>query len=299
MRYHRFEFENKPPIFRPPKYTGITLSLLSIFVLVSMLAVWEKMARIPELPVLNILAWEKSKKPLEAVKTAYQKEKACIINIHYLTLTELLVAEDFFHLEKERKFDLVLVPQVENLKFFQQKKNHILQSHVAYFNDEGEVRIQDKANQNAVPLIASTDQSSMNHTEALTFLRFLKAPTKGQVEFALNGWGGVNEDHWDLSPQIKFYAVEKAEHIFAEKVQEFAKMEGIELEASFLNENNILARLQLLTKSDYKDYLPDLVCLPSARTQPNWLFSYYFDFSNSSKILDGEFVLYIRKNLLY
>ena len=101
-----------------------------------------------------------------------------------------MVAEDFFHLEKERKFDLVLVPQVENLKFFQQKKNHILQSHVAYFNDEGEVRIQDKANQNAVPLIASTDQSSMNHTEALTFLRFLKAPTKGQVEFALNGWGG-------------------------------------------------------------------------------------------------------------
>ena len=36
------------------------------------------------------------------------------------------------------------------------------------------------------------------------------------------------------------------------KVQEFAKNEGIELEASFLNENNILARLQLLTKSDYK-----------------------------------------------
>ena len=117
MRYTRFEFEKKPPVFRPPKYTGITLSLLSIFVLVSMLAVWEKMARIPELPVLNILAWDKSQGPLDAAKSAYQKEKSCIINIDYLTQAKFL-APQLLTQEKDRRWDLFLVPQVADFKLF-------------------------------------------------------------------------------------------------------------------------------------------------------------------------------------
>lgn len=294
MRYRRFEFEKKPPVFRPPKYTGITLSLLSIFVLVSMLAVWEKMARIPELPVLNILAWDKSKGPLDAAKSAYQKEKSCIINIHYLTQAKFL-APQLLTQEKDRRWDLFLVPQVADFKLFYPGKNYLFRSHVAYFKDQVEGRTENTTNQISVPLSGWTNQTSDNLAEALSFLRFLKAPTKGQVEFAMDGWTGVNEDHWDISPEFKIYAVEEAKDIFSKKVQEFAKEEGINPKVSLLQRDNLFASLELLTKANNKNYLPDLVCLPAAPKPPAWLFPYYVDYSDTAEILDGEFVLFIRK----
>ena len=65
------------PLFKTPKYTGVTLSLLSIFVLASMLVVWEKMPQVePSNGSKDLSVWAEDslQTSLKLAQAAYTKE---------------------------------------------------------------------------------------------------------------------------------------------------------------------------------------------------------------------------------
>lgn len=292
MRPNPFDFEKKPPFFRPPKYTGITLSLLSVFVLVSMLAVWEKMAHVPELQEIKILAWKKSKLPIEKVRVAYQKEASCILHATYLSLTEL----SGLHVDtNQTQWDVLLLPKTELLDPFFAHNQYDSRGTFAYFRESNDETGQAITTEKPIPLVCLINQSKQNNAEILSFLRFLKAPTQGQVEFAINGWTGVSEDHWDISPELKIYAVQSCQSWLSPSIQNFARKEGIELSISFLEEKNLHKSLSILTKANNKNYLPDLICFPTTSTNPIWLHPYFSELKNDSHPLPMEYSLYLRK----
>jgi hypothetical protein len=110
MRHRTFDTGKNTPFFRPPKYTGITLSLLSIFVLVSMLAVWEKMVQTPNLPNLHILACDSTKLPLERIRKVYQQEARCIVTIQYQNQSEILESIISKNISIDSAWDVLILP---------------------------------------------------------------------------------------------------------------------------------------------------------------------------------------------
>lgn len=295
MRPNRFDFDKKPPFFRPPKYTGITLSLLSIFVLVSMLAVWEKMANLPDIPVINLLAWEKSREPLEMARIAYQNEASCVVNPTYLSLTELssLFDPDDQPIDK-LLWDILLIPKTKSLNSLLTHQQYESQGIVAYFNEPNQIEARDVHFNQPTPLTSLINRAN-NNVEARHFLRFLKAPTRGQVEFGMNGWIGVDADHWDMRPLLKIYAIESIKAWLNPIAQNFAKKEGLKLSISFLEEKSLQASLQILTKANNKNYLPDILSLPHSSQGHSWLESDFFELNCTSVTSGVKFSFHIRK----
>ena len=62
--------------FHTPKYTGVTLSLLSIFVLASMIAVWDMMPTSSESPSdpLSVHCEKFIEEPIRATAAQFSKE---------------------------------------------------------------------------------------------------------------------------------------------------------------------------------------------------------------------------------
>jgi len=290
MRHRRFVFEENRPFFRPPKYTGVTLSLLSIFVLVSMLAVWEKMYQLPDLKTIRVLAWESCQTPLEEAKRAFQKENPCFFDITYFQTSEFEIKARFDSTTVPEVYDLVLCPDIEiGNKYLANQKYHNL-GPVAYYNSLlPEVRMTESAS--TLALSAWKSSSQKNQSDQLSFVRYLKAPTRGQIHFAIEGWTGVRDDHWSPAPTLRIYADEDCEDWVSPIAAHLDEFNGISVERSYLNHANLVSTLHILSKANQKDYLPDLVCFSESQTTPPWLDPY---FSNTT-IFNGSKKVYLRK----
>ena len=63
--------------FKTPRYTGVSLSLLSLFVLASMLVVWEKVSQVNSVSSIDpIVVWADAplKPTLQKIKNGYENE---------------------------------------------------------------------------------------------------------------------------------------------------------------------------------------------------------------------------------
>ena len=79
-------------IFKTPKYTGVTLSLLSMFVLAAMFVVWQKFPKQdPQESEQNIsiLCDFKLKIPIEKILASFKKEYPCNFLINFMDAEEL------------------------------------------------------------------------------------------------------------------------------------------------------------------------------------------------------------------
>lgn len=290
MRHRRFEFEENRPFFRPPKYTGVTLSLLSIFVLVSMLAVWEKMYQVPDLKTIRILAWEFSQKPLEEAKRSFQKENPCFFDITYFRTSEFEIHARPASTTVPEVYDLVLCPDLEVCnKYLANQKYHNL-GPVAFYNPSSSgVRMSES--ESTLAFSAWKPSSQKNQLDELSFVRYLKAPTRGQIHFAIEGWTGVSDDHWSPAPTLSIYADEGCADWVSPIASHLDEFTGVSVKLSYLNHSNLISSLHILSKANQKDYLPDLVCFSEPQTAPLWLDQY---FSNTT-IFNGSKKVYIRK----
>ena len=82
-------------IFKTPKYTGVTLSLLSMFVLAAMFVVWQKFPKQdPQESEQNIsiLCDFKLKIPVEKILASFKKEYPCSFLINFMDAEELTSA---------------------------------------------------------------------------------------------------------------------------------------------------------------------------------------------------------------
>ena len=99
--------------FRTPKYTGVTLSLLSIFVLASMIAVWDMMPTSSESPSdpLSVHCEKLIEEPIRATAAQFSKEFNIPIEIKVVPLKEnSFIAQP--HIKQNNKnFDLLISSQ--------------------------------------------------------------------------------------------------------------------------------------------------------------------------------------------
>ena len=294
MRHQGFDFEKNTPLFRPPKYTGITLSLISIFVLVCMLAVWEKMAKSPNLPVIRVLVWEKCKEPFEKIRQAYQKEAACIVQATYRSHSEIVDHLSKGPQKKAFPWNLALCLKSEKINLLFTQNNWQNRGSVAYFS--GPQPLSNEAEILPQTLISWTPERLKERVPTHSFLRFLNAPTKGHVEFALGGWTGISTEHWIHSPQLKIYAIIGAQDLLNSAIENFETYEGVQVEVSYLKQERMDTSMHILSKANNIDYLPDIVYWMKD-TNPHSAFAdlYYPFYKSDSNKLVSNFSPYLKK----
>jgi hypothetical protein len=290
MRHQKFEAGRNPPFIRPPKYTGITLSLLSIFVLVSMLAVWEKMAHVPSVPTLQILAWDRCELPLEKVRKIYQTEARCIVTVQYEAQQKIME-----RIKQTDEWDILIIPDSQELAETLHNGQWSNRGVIAYSKSSLPPSSLNQESNRSTPLFGFLKTSHKESAPAHSFLRYLQAPTKGQVEFALEGWTGVSEDHWDQSPKLKIYSTQESKSWIDSIAQDFAKREGLELTISFMEKESLEASVQLLIQANNRNYFPDLVGLPHALIAPTWIATHYYKFEGTLQETQPDFSFYIYK----
>jgi len=295
MRYRTFDTGKNTPFFRPPKYTGITLSLLSIFVLVSMLAVWEKMVQTPNLPNLHILAWDSIKLPLERIRKFYQKEARCFVTIQYQNQSDILESIISKNISIDSTWDVLILPASGDINELLNLEDWSNRGVVAYGKEKLEPSEGVVEGNQSSKLLAFVKKPSDENTMGHSFIRYLQAPTKGQVEFALDGWIGVDQDHWDQFPRLKIYAIRESKPWLHHVAEDFAKREGLELSVSFLEKDDLEASIRLLSQANNEDYLPDLVSLPAEDNPPEWMVDFYLKLEQDPQNNLPTCCFYIRK----
>ena len=253
MKHGRFDFEKNKPLFQPPKYTGVTLSLLSIFVLVCMLTVWKKIS--PEISTALLVGhvWEDCKLPVKQSLIAFEKETG--IKIDLIVISQ--PAPQSFTFDNQSS-DFLIVPS--SAEIFSSNASHAIAEKVplAYYPSRLSKAAYDPA------LIGYTSPTSKRSVNSLLFLRYLSAPTRGQFDFASFGWTGVRGDRWSINPNLLIYFPKKLEPSTVQIINEFAKREGVHVDANFFAPQDMIKAISLTTKSRAKQYLPDLVFLPSS-----------------------------------
>ena len=101
---------NQIKTFRTPKYTGVTLSLLSIFVLASMIAVWNQMHSNSESKdiILSIICENSLQVPVNESINQFKKELNTPIKVDYYSKVELHEELNSIPKLKAAKYDLLI-----------------------------------------------------------------------------------------------------------------------------------------------------------------------------------------------
>lgn len=253
MSYRGFDFEKNAPLFRPPKYTGITLSLLSIFVLVCMLAVWEKMVPINHQITLAGYAWKDCQEPLELSRVSFQQETGIHVEIQYFEESTLLQANML-----PDSIDFMILPTANDDQTFNSSEMWAEKIPLAFqaSNKQGSM-------QGEKPLVGWIAQNTASSVNALLFNRYLSAPSRGQFDFATKGWVGVKGDRWTKSPNLQMFLPTKMQQLASPIFNAFKLREGVSVNAQFFDQDSMLKALRLTSQSQSKKYLPDLVWISS------------------------------------
>ena len=254
------------PLFKTPKYTGVTLSLLSIFVLASMLVVWEKM---PQVDLgngskdLSVWAEDSLQTSLKLAQAAYTKETDQSLLIQFFPSPKN--SSDFKRLVQSGA-DLIIFTDTNDSSLDSLKVRTEESIPLAYHP----VQPDSKNELGKSPVTAFISKETMQPTNSLRFARFLAAPSRGQYYFAQGNWIGVNGDFWSFTPEIKVLCSPRLKSLVSAKLPLFNRREGAVGETEFKDSPEIESILQVLAQSEGKKYLPDLVvCEKSVNLDPD------------------------------
>jgi len=272
MKSKGFDFEKNKPLFQPPKYTGVTLSLLSVFVLVCMLTVWKKISPDINTQLLIGHVWEDCKIPVEQSLVAFEQETGIKIDLKFFLQPSH--QNSTFHNQSP---DFLIVPSSTEI-LSSNTSNALAEKVPLAYNPS---KLSESTNDPEL-LIGYTSPTSKRSIHSLLFLRYLSAPTRGQFDFASFGWTGVRGDRWSITPNLLIYFQKKLEPSTTQIINEFAKREGVHVDAHFFAPQDMIKAINLTTKSRAKQYLPDLVFLSSH------LFSSHLDELPFTKLTDDS-----------
>lgn len=244
----KYQFDQSPQLIRPPKYSGITLSLLSLFVLVCMLAVWEKMPKEDFDQQLVVWAPKKAEGVLRHAMNGFERETGASLILNFDSLSSV-------------KGKLPSGDNPPDLFIFENDPNSDAASHAKEGMKENMVWLayQSVTSGSEGALIASVPETCKNSVLAFQFARYLSAPTRGQFDFAKAGWTGVDGDRWLITPEIKVWFSNGLEQPTLPLLATFEKREGAKVISEMFSLASLLKALEIATKSESKDFLPDIV----------------------------------------
>ena len=243
--------------FKTPKYTGVTLSLLSLFVLASMLVVWQKTTTsiIHEDEIL-VLADSFSKEPITDAVNEFILEMNLTVKVSFHSKKELdsilkesltsdlyLLMEDDLNSTKRSSLFLERIPVAHKTL------NQLLEKESGIINSKN------------TALLACIPFHSKKSSDSLLLARYLAAPSRGQFQFAKSGWTGVDGDTWGKNPRIKIFCGLTTKDRIDQKVRQFESREGVSVDIESFQNTDLEKTIQVLAKSNAKNYMPDLIIL--------------------------------------
>jgi len=243
-------------VFKTPKYTGVTLALLSMFVLTSMMVVWDRISDSPNAKnseLLEVLC-EKNLQPIlrPAIQSFYQKTGiGC--NVSFLTNEEIANLLS----EKDKGTSVVFLGEesYNTKKTYQDSCDEKIV--LGHLSPEEERFDENNFTGESVFYLIGSDLLNPSHAFALK--RFIISPDCGHSLLTEKGFVPKLGDKWQRTPTLLVYATENLREKLAHCLKSFSNREGIQVELNIRSEESIRKTIALIAKSNAKQYLPDIV----------------------------------------
>jgi hypothetical protein len=256
---------NPKPIFKMPKYTGVTLSLLSLFVLASMFVVWERMlpssSTSSEENDLHLLAEKSFRSWLEPTRNAYQREFNQTVSVAYFSHNQIV---ERLNQISDSNVDLFIVTETKD--FSDSDAPNFIDARIPVaFHPKGS-KLDERFAES--PVSAFLAKSSTRITNGLLFARYLAAPSLGQFYLAEKNWIGVNGDRWALIPEISILCDSSLTLDLTRVINTFSQREKIIPNIDSKDFHGIQSSLDIISQSEAKHFLPDIVLSTQALKYP-------------------------------
>ena len=241
-------------VFKTPKYTGVTLSLLSMFVLAAMFVVWQKFPQKQAEKTLQdfkIICDQKLKQPLEKIFMAFEKEYPSKISVSYLESSLMKSIIPSFNDDSNH----MLICNESILQIPEKTKSSDNLSIPFAFDKSSSSRNLDFSGQ---PFICIIQNKSPNSKTAFALARYLSAPSRGQFYLAEAGFPGIDGDQWAKKPNLSLMVADKHVKEIDAQAKIFSEQEGIIFDITSKSFEDTNATINLISQSNAREYLPDL-----------------------------------------
>ncbi|MAH25692.1 MAG: hypothetical protein CMI19_01865 [Opitutae bacterium] len=243
-------------VFKTPKYTGVTLALLSMFVLTSMMVVWDRISDSPNANNSELLEvfCEKSLQPIfrPAIQSFYQKTGiGC--NVSFLT------NEEIANLLSKKDKGTAVVLLAEKGYSAQKIYQDIFDEKIVLGHLSTEEERFNEKNFTGESVFYLIGNELLNPSNAFALKRFIISPDYGHSLLNEKGFIPKLGDNWQRTPTLLVYATENLREKLAQCLKSFSNREGIQVELNIRSEDSIEKTVALIAKSNAKQYLPDIV----------------------------------------
>ena len=243
--------------FRTPKYTGITLSLLSMFVLTAMFAVWNKVSN-PSKTNHSILVLAEKSLQAPLIEISEQFENKLNVGIEYTFCNPNLIK----NLENNHSFDLII-----------SSDNEIQNKDSERSNFSNKISIAEKKLSQSL-VSGEINENSKSIPNALLFARYLASRDKGQIYFKKYNLELKKSNPWDINPSITIYCEKEYRPYVLSSINSFKRRNAVEVNLLFPDQEKLIANLIAISQSNSQNLLPDLL-LVSPKTvekvSPNYI----------------------------
>jgi hypothetical protein len=258
-------------IFKTPKYTGITLSLLSMFVLASMFVVWEKMPQKKDFSSgqsLQVWAEDTMRNAVDLAKNDYEAEMKASVKIQYFSVYKM---NEILTSNSKPWPDLFL--STDTTHSYNKRISSLSAEKIPLAYHPNRSGLTKTFSRSAIH--AHVSKLSQRPIDAIRFARFLAAPSRGQFYFAQDKWIGVDGDKWRATPEIKILCDTQFKTKITPALQLSKTREGITYDIHFQKPKEIESSLAILHESQARQYLPDIIISHVPLLLPQDTFNFY------------------------
>ena len=256
-----------------PRYTGVTLSLLSMMVLASMLVVWKKIQPEEENADLRLLVTPELRESIAEISNHFRDEYGYEFLI--TTFENIEQLEEIIH-NRDDEFDLLIASNEYDFTINTETNGIFAKIPICFHSPK--LRLEHNAT--ITMYSAVVPPWARDNKQAFRFARYISAPSKGQYVFAQNQIVGVNGDFWSLEPEITIFTSVENPEALKKGITTFSEEEGMKSEIQNFSGNKIATVLKMISQSTATHLLPDLIIADSALSDINQ--SKYKTFLNNS-----------------
>jgi hypothetical protein len=238
-------------VFKTPKYTGVSLALLSMFVLTCMMVVWNRISETPKgtnSEVLEIFCENRLQSVFRPAIQSFYQNTGIGSNVSFLTKDELQSAIS----EGDYQHSMIFIGK----KSLSSKENFQNNFNEKFLIGHNAVK-DEKLPQEEIFCLMGNQLTQPSYAFALT--RFILSPDHGHVLLKPKGFIPQPGDKWQRTPSVIVFATESFREELSHCLKNFSIKEGIQVELNIKTAGSISKTIALIAKSNAKQYLPDIV----------------------------------------
>ena len=281
--------QNFNKVFKTPKYTGVTLALLSMFVLACMMAVWNKLSLKTtgenHSSSLRIVCDEKLEVIIRPTIQSFFSETGFNSIVSFVSSDELesLISEN----NKSKVF--IVSPKSTTMLHALDRENFFDEIIIGYHPPDSTKEPNQNIRAKPIKCLIGKDIENLSHAFALS--RYMKSPDRGHLILEENGFIPSEGDEWQITPSVIVYATPELRESLRIPLADFSEREGIKIELNIKSQASIEKTVSLIAQSKAKQYLPDVLFGYSPDSNIKNLYSYSKD-----KFLEKRKLCYVSKS---